>query len=154
MLPENVYAIVAGKGPEEQALKAAVEADGLTSRVRFAGWVNNLTPLFAAADVFVVPSRHEPLGNVVLEGWAHQIPVIAADASGPASLIQQGESGVLVPVDDEKALARGIQDVLDNPELAQKMVQTGLRQLQLNYTQGVVVEQYLKLFRELTGRES
>ena len=66
-----------GEGPEEAALKQVAQRHAVADRVRFLGWRRDVAALMAAADVFVCPSRHEPLGNVVLEAWAHRLPVVA-----------------------------------------------------------------------------
>ena len=62
----------------------------------------------AAADLIACPSRIEPLGNVVLEAWARQRPIVAAAADGPMELIRDRENGLLVPIDDPEAMARAI----------------------------------------------
>ena len=83
--------------------------------------------LLAAADLLVCPSQHEPLGNVVIEAWAHDTPVVAADSDGPRNLIRHGETGLLVPVNDADALARAINDLLKAPERAADFASAGLR---------------------------
>ena len=47
-----------------------------------------------SADLLVCPSRHEPFGNVVIEGWAHKIPVIVSDTGGPGALIKNNLNGL------------------------------------------------------------
>ena len=71
---------------------------GIAERVRFLGWRDDVPALLAAADILVCPSRHEPLGNVVIEAWAAGVPVVATASDGPAGLIDDGESGLLVPL--------------------------------------------------------
>ena len=75
---------IAGVGPEEAKLKALAEALGVADRVRFLGWRTDPSALYRAADVCVFPSRYEPLGNVVIQAWAHGLPVVAAESQGPA----------------------------------------------------------------------
>lgn len=153
MLPDNVHLLIAGTGPEEANLRAAVEADDLSKRVHFAGWVNQMTPLFAAADIFLVPSRIEPLGNVVLEAWAHKLPVVATMTPGPKSLIRDGETGLLVPVEDEKALARAVEKLLNDDGLSSRMAEAGLHEVKRHFAQSAVVEEYLRLYRKLAAQE-
>lgn len=148
-LPENVHCILAGEGPEHAALKAAVEADGIAHRVHFTGWVNQVSPLFAAADVFLVPSRHEPLGNVVLDGWAHGVPVIATDSAGPKALINDGQTGLLVAVDDDAAMAKAITRVLGDKALAEHLATSGHQHMQQSFTEEQIVDQYLAMYRQM-----
>ena len=60
-LPPHVHAVIAGAGGEEETLRQQAAGLDIALRVHFAGWVNDITPLCAAADIFVVPSRSEPL---------------------------------------------------------------------------------------------
>jgi glycosyltransferase involved in cell wall biosynthesis len=72
-LPEAVLWI-AGDGKEKAALAALAERLGVADRVRWLGWRDDVAALLAAADVLVCPSRIEPLGNVIIEAWAHGRP--------------------------------------------------------------------------------
>ena len=65
----------------------------VSDRVRFLGWRLDTPNLLATADALICPSRHEPLGNVILEAWAQERPVIAAASDGPKELIQNGKNG-------------------------------------------------------------
>src|SRR3546814_2771750 len=66
-----VWLWLAGEGPRRRALMQQAARLGLGDRVRFLGWRDDVAALLRAADVFLCPSRHEPLGNVVIEAWAH-----------------------------------------------------------------------------------
>lgn len=146
-LPKQVHLLLAGAGEEETALRAQAEASGITERVHFLGWINDITPLCAAADIFVVPSRSEPLGNVVLEAWAHAMPLVSTAAEGPKQLVTPRENGLLVPVDDAPALAHAIGEILGNPNLAVLLAEGGLGTLQHRFSEEAVVGQYLDFYR-------
>ena len=117
----DVYLWLAGDGPLRGELEAQAEKLGIKPRVRFLGWRSDTGPLLAAADIFVCPSRHEPLGNVVIEAWAHGTPVVAADSLGPGTLIEQGKTGLLVPVDDAAAMAAALRSLVFDAGLAQRL---------------------------------
>lgn len=152
-LPEDVHMLIAGSGPQHSALKAAVEADGYTSRVHFVGWINKMSPLYAAADVFLHPARHEPLGNIILEAWAHGLPVVATATDGPRSLITHEETGLLVPLGDDKAMAESILRLIDHPELADRMTKSAAVELHGKFSREAVVDQYLGLYRNLVEQQ-
>ncbi len=137
---------IAGAGDLDADLKAQAARLGLGARVRFLGWRQDVAALIAACDVLVCPSRHEPLGNVVIEGWAHRRPVVAAASAGPASLIRHGESGLLVPVDDADALSGALRDVLTDADLARRLALAGEAAYQADFTQEAVVRRYLDFF--------
>jgi glycosyltransferase involved in cell wall biosynthesis len=111
--------------------------------------------LLAAADILACPSRHEPLGNVVIEGWAHLVPVVAAESQGPGALIADGESGLLVPVGDAGALAGVIRRLApgtaDAAALRQRLAAGGRAAYEAKFTEPAVVAKYLDLFRRVAA---
>ncbi len=147
----DAYLWLAGDGPERQKLEALALSEGVKPRTRFLGWQQDVSPLLAAADVFVCPSRHEPLGNVVLEAWALGRPVVAADAQGPGMLIDHGRNGLLVPVDDPGALAQGIAWMLGNPADARAMAQAGQDSYMQDYSASVVIARYRRFFESVAS---
>jgi glycosyltransferase involved in cell wall biosynthesis len=144
-LPE-AYLWLAGEGPERATLERLAADLGLAPRLRFLGWQWEPWPYLAAADVFVVPSRHEPLGNVVLEGWTMGRPLVAAASQGPSWLIEDGKDGLLVPVDDAAALAAAVRRLLSEPRLAAALVTGGRARIAADFTEASVVQRYLSLF--------
>jgi glycosyltransferase involved in cell wall biosynthesis len=108
---------LAGEGEERQALERQAQELGIAARVHFLGWREDAAALLAAADVLVSSSRHEPLGNVVIEAWAAGVPVVATASEGPRALIREGETGLLVPIDDAPTLARAMANLTTDAEL-------------------------------------
>lgn len=147
----SAYLWIAGDGPLRHDLDKLAEKLAVKPRVRFLGWREDTSALMQAADLFVCPSRHEPLGNVVIEAWAQNIPVVAADSYGPGTLIKHLESGVLVPIDDPVTMARAIKNVLEDPKLAERIALQGRAEFEEHYSESVVVEQYLEFFRKVTA---
>lgn len=145
----DVYLWLAGEGPLRGELESLAERLAVKPRVRFLGWREDAPALFAACDLFVCPSRHEPLGNVIIEAWAHGVPVIAADSLGPGTLIEHMENGVLVPVDDAQTLARAIRHVLDDENLRARLAHAGRQTFEARFTEAKVVAQYLDFFRRI-----
>lgn len=148
-LPPHVHAIIAGSGDEEAALHEQAAMLDIAPRVHFAGWVNNITPLCAAADIFVVPSRSEPLGNVVLEAWAHAMPLVATASEGPSQLVKPRENGLLVPIGDASGMADAIGEILSNPNLAIALAEGGIHTLQTQFSEEAVLRQYLDFYRQV-----
>lgn len=147
-LPE-AYLWIAGVGPLEAKLKGMSEALGVADRVRFLGWRTDASALYRTADVCVFPSRFEPLGNVVIQAWAHGLPVVAAASQGPSALIRDGDDGLLVPVDDAGALAAGVRKLLDEPMLRSGLVQRGAERVEDQFSRTAVVARWRELFADL-----
>lgn len=147
-LPDAVLWI-AGEGPEQKRLKAlAVELE-VSDRVRWLGWRSDPGRLYATADVCLFPSRFEPLGNVVIQCWAHGLPVVAAASVGPRGLIRDREDGLLVPVDDAAALADEAERLLNSPPLRERLAAAGRARVAAEFSKAAVVAQWRALFDQM-----
>ena len=140
---------IAGEGPEGPALSQLASELGVADRVRFLGWRDDSDALMQACDMFVCSSRHEPLGNIVLEAWASGKPMVAAAAAGPSGLIGANEAGLLVPVEDPKALAQGIVTLSNDADLAGGLAAEGHARFLRDYTEDAVVAKYLAFFESV-----
>jgi glycosyltransferase involved in cell wall biosynthesis len=140
---------IAGEGPEGPALMALAAECGVADRIRFLGWRDDTGALLQACDIYLCPSRHEPLGNVVLEAWAARKPIVACRAAGPAALMADGSSGILVPIDDADALAGAVAELIASPERAMAIAEAGRRRYEAEYTEAVVVRRYLDFFERV-----
>jgi len=143
---------LAGDGPLQAKLEGLAAELGVTDRVRFLGWRDDGPALIAAADAVAVPSRHEPLGNVVLEAWARGKPVIAARAQGPEELIDSGRTGILVPVDDAAALAWALRDLLGASGTAAQLAAAGQAMYAAHFARAHVVRAYIEVFDRICGK--
>ncbi|MSO70547.1 MAG: glycosyltransferase [Alphaproteobacteria bacterium] len=142
----GAYLWLIGDGRERAALEQLAEAEGIRSRTRFIGWVEEPIHTIAASDVLVMPSRHEPLGNVILEAWAAGVPVVATRSEGPSWYMIDGENGLLADIDDLDAVVAGIARIRADRALARGLVAGGAAQLQRLFSKERIVEQYLALF--------
>ncbi|MBV8456487.1 MAG: glycosyltransferase [Acetobacteraceae bacterium] len=138
----GVHLVVAGEGPEREALAALAERLGLSERVHLLGWREDTGGLLRRADALVCASRLEPLGNVIIEGWAARRPVIAAAAAGPRELIRIGEDGMLVPIDDPFAIAEAIRCVLEDQGRASALAVAGRVRYETEFSEQPVLARW------------
>ena len=148
----TAYLWLAGDGPEEQALRGLAKSLGIEDRVRFLGWRTDTAALLASADIFLCSSRHEPLGNIVLEAWAHGVPVVAAASQGPSQLIAHNKTGLLAAVDDAEALAAGVKRLIEDPALGIDLGGAAQAAYVESYAEGPVVNAYLEFFDTISAR--
>ncbi|TMJ66535.1 MAG: glycosyltransferase [Alphaproteobacteria bacterium] len=146
---------IAGDGPLRPRLERLATRLGIIGRVRFLGWREDVPRLLAAADLLVCPSLHEPLGNVVIEAWSAGLPVVATASDGPAGLIRDGESGILVPLPGSRgggpqALADAIERVCADPALRARLGKAGRRAYEAEFTEPIVVAGYRSFFDQMT----
>ena len=108
--------IVLGKGPLLPALTTQAEELRIAEHVDFPGFVKNPFAFMAKASLFVLSSRYEGLGNVLIEAMACGCPVVSTDCPhGPKEILEDGRWGELVPVGDPKALSEAMRRALDRP---------------------------------------
>ncbi|HXH04228.1 MAG TPA: glycosyltransferase [Candidatus Competibacteraceae bacterium] len=147
-----VHLVVVGDGPLAAGLQQQAYRLGLEGRVHWAGWQTDTTPYYDLADLFICPSRYEPLGNVVLEAWAQRRPVLSTRAAGPLELARHGDNAWLVPLADPPALAQAIVHLLGDEALRARLAEHGHRQVLRQHNQEAIVEAYLALYASLLER--
>jgi glycosyltransferase involved in cell wall biosynthesis len=147
----DAYLWIAGDGPDEAILKSQAADLGVADRVRFLGWRDDAPSLYRAADLVLFPSRFEPLGNVVIQSWAHRVPVIAAKSAGPGALIRDGEDGFLIEIDDAEGLAAKTKMLLADKELSAKFVANGAKRVETEFSEAAIVAQWRALFDTMGG---
>jgi glycosyltransferase involved in cell wall biosynthesis len=120
---EGVSLVVAGDGPEREALERRVAELGLDGRVRFLGSVPRQTVLrlFRAADASVLPSAWENFPHTIVEALAVGCPVIATSVGGVPEAVRDGENGLLVPPNDAAALGDAISRFFTDAELRERL---------------------------------
>lgn len=131
--------IILGEGELRGSLESLIKELDLTEDVALPGFTGNPFAYMSHSDVFVLSSRWEGFGNVLVEAMACGVPVISTDCpSGPSEILEGGKWGKLVPVGDADALSRAILDTLDSP---------GLSPISraMNFTVDNVIDSYLSL---------
>lgn len=150
----SAYLWIAGSGPLRDELESLAKNLKVNDRVRFLGWRTDRAALLEAADICVFPSRYEPFGTVMVEAWAHKVPLVAAASAGPKVHIKDGENGMLVPIEDADALAKAINTVIEDKDLADKIVGGGFKTYTSEFTAGKVVESYIDFYKSVLAAKS
>ncbi|WP_152050278.1 glycosyltransferase family 4 protein [Tautonia marina] len=146
------HLIFLGGGPDHDRLSARAEELGLADRVHFVGPVSDPAAYLRAADVFVLPSVAEGMSNSLLEAMATGLPCIASKIGGNVDLLEDGPSGLLVPLNDPRGWAEAILRLLDDPEFARSLGQEALRRVESEFALPIVVDRYERLYRSLLAR--
>ncbi len=108
---------ILGEGENRRTLEKVAESCGVQSDVHMPGFAEDPFAYMKSADVFVLSSRWEGFGNVLVEAMACGTPVISTDCpTGPSEILENGKWGQLVPVGDEEAMAEAIRTTLDGAQ--------------------------------------
>lgn len=148
--------LIGGDGPEREPLQRLVDELGLQDRVQFRGSVAGQQKwnLLRRADVFVMPSRVDPIipwqegfGIALLEAAAFEVPAIASNSGGIPDAIVDGETGILVPEESPERIADALTLLYRNPDLRQKMGRVARERARTQFTPQAIAAQ----FQELTA---
>jgi len=109
----------------------------------------DLVDAYHAADLFLLPSRHEPFGSVILEAWAAGLPVVASRIGGIPAFVTEGHTGRLVEPGDLPGFARALGDLLRAPGAARARARARQAQARARHAWRAVTDQLETLYREV-----
>jgi glycosyltransferase involved in cell wall biosynthesis len=121
--------------------------------VKFLPFESNVYDVYQKAYCLLLPSVGEGLSNVLLEGMAMELPVIASRVSGTVEVLDHHENGLLIPPGSPEALASAMELVLTNPELASRWGRQARKKVQEHYSLEAVAQQYAALYDLLVNKK-
>ncbi|MFK5986668.1 MAG: glycosyltransferase [Pseudomonadota bacterium] len=143
-----VRLIIYGDGPEKKNLNDLIIKLGIVEYIELYGFVEDLICMISKADLYVLPSRAEGFGMVILEAMLAGVPVLAADCpTGPREILGDNEYGVLVKCSDIASMKDGIKMLLESKSLRQEYVKKASERV-LHYNVGDVLEKWEALLLE------
>lgn len=125
-------------------LKKMVEDLGLKKNVYLLGWRNDIPAIMTQADIVILPTHSEGFGHVILEAMLLKVPVVATAVGGIKDSVGNNVNGILIEVNDDKALADGISKIVNEPLFAKRLVENAYQTV----TQRFAPENHTKLFIE------
>jgi glycosyltransferase involved in cell wall biosynthesis len=150
-LSRPIRLILVGNGPMQEEINQQIQHLGLENEVIMPGWCDP-APYYHLADVITCPSRHEPLGNVILEAWASKKPLVATQSQGAMELAEHANDAWLTPLKDPKGLAEGLEIVLKDDELRTSLATNGYLTVLNRFSKEVITAQYMELYQQLLSR--
>src|SRR3954447_2988858 len=138
-----------GEWEGEHPLSVIEEAGA--SNVFLAGWRGHdeLADGLNASDAVVLPSVHEQFGQVLVEGMACGLPCVAVDAHGPATIVDDGDTGWLVPPDDEDAMVDALEQVVNDPSERRRRGEKAYEDAREKYSWPSLVERLARVYEEI-----
>jgi glycosyltransferase involved in cell wall biosynthesis len=148
----DVRFVVAGSGPEEAGLRAAVDAAGLADRVLLLGHRTDVGALLGAATAFCLPSHHEGVPLSLLEALARGVPSVTTGVGGVQDAVRDGVDALVVAPRESATLAAALGRVLDDRHLADRLGAAGRATAEREHTAALAARRYAAVYRELAAR--
>lgn len=138
--------------PYKEKLFGRIATLGFTDRVTIVGGLDagsqELVDAYHGADVFFLPSVHEPFGIVILEAWAAGLPVIATRVGGIPSFVADGQDALLFDVNDTAGLSRAVRLLKEQPETSCKLSTSGRLKARNQYSWDAVTRSLERIYEE------
>ncbi len=144
--------VILGEGPERAALEALARTNGVADRVLMPGFESHPEKWLAQATIFVLPSRWEGFGHVLVEALAAGVPVVSAWAPhGPADILDDGETGIMVPTGNAAALGAAMDRLLIDEGLRGRLAGAGRKTAQ-RFSLPVIAGRYGDLIEDVAQK--
>lgn len=145
----KAHFVFAGDGAQTANLKARIAADGLGERIHLLGLRRDVTNVLASLDLFVLPTHQEALGTAFIEAGAMGLPTVASKVDGVPEVVQDGETGLLVPAQDGQALIEPICRLLGDAALRQAMGANASAFVRRKFSRAVMAQGMEQLYQRL-----
>ncbi len=144
----DILFVIIGDGEDRQAVEATIAGE-YKGNFNFLGKRQDVDRFVSVFDVGVLATFAEGISNSIMEYMAFGKPVVASDVAGNRELVEDNESGYLVPVGDSSSMAARITGLLDNRELSDKMGKRGIQIIEERFSQVGMTEQYIEMYNKL-----
>jgi L-malate glycosyltransferase len=131
---KRVRFVIVGDGACREQLCSLAAEHGLAEIFEFAGFHTSTSQFMKSFDIFALPSLSEGLSSAILEAMASSLPIVATRVGGIPELVTEGDNGLLVAPEDSIALAGAIKQLVENPEEARRMGESGRNRMEQQFT--------------------
>jgi L-malate glycosyltransferase len=140
--------VMVGDGPDRGLAQEEARQLGVADRVQFLGRIDNVAPLLAGADLFLLPSENESFGLSALEALACGVPVVASNAGGIPEVIREGVTGALRAVGDTDAMAAAAIGILADDERWRRMSDAAAADARARFGESHIIGQYESTYED------
>lgn len=144
--------VIAGDGELRGEVETLASQLGVRDRVRILGYVEDMGAWYSAFDAFLLTSRNEGAPVVAIEAQAASVPVVATDAGGTRTVVDDGETGFVVPIGDVAALAERMGRLRDDPMLRADLGSTAAARMRERFSTERMVGDVERLYARILGR--
>jgi len=149
----KTWVVIVGEGPLREHIGEAAKRLGMADRLVMTGFRSDIPQLICAFDVFALSSSEEGMCSTLLEVAAGGCPIVATDAGGVREAVLPGETGIVVPIKDPRALAEGIIECARNLARAHMMAECGRRRVEEHFNADALTEATLAVYRRVLASQ-
>jgi len=150
-LPQDVHLLLIGR-MDAGGLTRRIARSPAKARIHRTGFRADAPSLSAACDAFCLPStRREGLSRAIIEAMAYGVPPVVTDSGGSPELVVDGASGIVVPVNDSKAIADAIERLYRDPEFRQRLGRAARERIATDFRSEDTVRKTIELYASLVG---
>jgi glycosyltransferase involved in cell wall biosynthesis len=146
---DNSMLVIAGDGELRQDVEKLADQLGIADRLRILGYVEDMGSWYAAFDAFLLTSLNEGAPVVAIESQAASVPVVATDAGGTRTVVDDGETGFVVPIGDVEALAERLNLLRDNPPLRERLGATAAARMRKRFSTARMVDDVEQVYSRI-----
>ena len=148
----GAHLVLVGDGVERMALERLAADLGISDRVVVTGWSETAAACLPSFDVVAIPSRYEGLPLVLLEAMLSGCAIVATGVGSILDAVQDGQTGLVVPVDNADALADALRRLRDDPGLRLRLGAAAARSAEQQFTATAMAQAYERLYAEILAR--
>ena len=148
-IPNLYWVCTSGTGALREPLQEQARRLGVTHRVRWLGWVEDLPSAMAAFDLFVLPTLYEGQGVVLLEAMAMKKAIVCSRVGGTQDVLLDGQTGLFVPPRDPRALVEAIVALHSHPERARRFGEAGRARVEEHFQARASDDKMMEVYRSL-----
>lgn len=149
---------IVGKEPDHskeqytERLYRYIKENHLEQQVEFWGFRTDIPEILARLDILVLPSLQEPFGKIVIEAMAMKKPVVASNVGGVPEIVEDGKTGLLVPLADSGAICQALQQLIGDREVREQMGREGRKRVEQMFSLEKHVHQIEQVYEEVLSR--
>lgn len=145
-----VRQLILGEGPLKEALHRQAAELGIEERIVWTGWQLDPDPYYRLADLIVFPSTNaEPFGNVIIEAWGYQKPLVTSASMGAREIAHHEADALIFPCEDPAGMAAAIGQALGDDQARQALASAGRVRAVNEFGREPIMRQYVELYRHL-----
>lgn len=145
---------IIGSGPYKKKLEKIVKKLKLEKKVKFAGFLSDISGYLANFDLYVQPSLSESFGLAIVQAMGVGLPVVATETGGIPEVVTTGKTGILVPSKNSKALSAAILEIIRDPKMARQMGEMGRRDARLKFNLDDMISELEQIYEEMATQPS